>query len=55
MADRISKEQDAEYVIEHAILLVHTDPSPNVNADPAWHQAYKDLRTAVAFYEAHGD
>lgn len=49
----ISKEQDREYVLQQASLLVHIDPSPNVNADPAWHQAYRDLRTAVAFYEAH--
>lgn len=43
----ISKKQDAEYVIQHAILLVHSTTVKETA------QAMKDLRTAVAFYEAH--
>jgi hypothetical protein len=48
----ITKRQDERYVIEHAKLLVHTDAMK----DPkGYTQALKDLRTAVAFLEAHGE
>jgi len=48
VADRISKEQDREYVLQHASLLAHMSDD-----DKMFPQALRDLRTAVAFYEAH--
>jgi hypothetical protein len=47
----ITKRQDERYVIEHAKLLVRTDLSDA----KGFAQALKDLRTAVAFLEAHGE
>jgi hypothetical protein len=45
----ITKRQDERYVIQQAKLLVHAATTQDTI------QAMKDLRTAVAFLEAHGE
>lgn len=51
----ISKEQDERYVIEHAKLLVRCKLRDDGGMTRDFRDALRDLRTAVAFLEAHGD
>jgi hypothetical protein len=49
----ISKEQDKEYVIEMAKIVARVKFRDDGGMTRDARQALQDLRTAVAFYEAH--
>lgn len=51
----ISKEQDERYVIELAKLLVRCKLRDDGGMTRDFKDTLRDLRTAVAFLEAHGD
>lgn len=51
----ISKEQDERYVIEHAKLLVRCKLRDDGGMTRDFKDSLRDLRTAVAFLEAHDD
>jgi hypothetical protein len=48
----ITKRQDERYVIEQAKILARLDPLENAGD---FRVALRDLKTAVAFLEAHGE